>query len=144
MPKERKTVIVTGASQGIGAGLVGNFLERGYCVVANSRNVTKSDALGASDKLALVEGDIGAAETGAKICATATSKFGSIDALVNNAGIFFTKAFHQLHARGLPDAGVHQAGKLHQHYPAPDQTNGSHKGRAAVWSPSPLPWPTIR
>jgi NAD(P)-dependent dehydrogenase (short-subunit alcohol dehydrogenase family) len=93
MPKERKTVIVTGASQGIGAGLVTNFLERGYCVVANSRNVTRSNAFAASDTLALVDGDIGAAETGAKVCATATGKFGSIDALVNNAGIFFTKPF---------------------------------------------------
>jgi NAD(P)-dependent dehydrogenase (short-subunit alcohol dehydrogenase family) len=93
MPKERKTAIVTGASKGIGAGLVKNFLERGYCVVANSRNVTRSNAFPTSDKLALVDGDIGAAGTGAKVCAVATSEFGSIDALVNNAGIFFSKPF---------------------------------------------------
>jgi NAD(P)-dependent dehydrogenase (short-subunit alcohol dehydrogenase family) len=93
MSKEGKTVIVTGASQGIGAGLVRKFLERGYCVVANSRNVTRSNAFAASDKLALVDGDIGAAETGAKVCAVATNEFGSIDALVNNAGIFFAKPF---------------------------------------------------
>jgi NAD(P)-dependent dehydrogenase (short-subunit alcohol dehydrogenase family) len=93
MPNERKTVIVTGASQGIGAALVKTFLERGYSVVANSRNITKSAALAPSDKLALVDGNIGEAATAAKIVETATSKFRSIDALVNNAGIFFAKPF---------------------------------------------------
>src|SRR5438105_2203682 len=93
MPNERKTVIVTGASQGIGAALVKTFLERGYSVVANSRNITKSGAFAPSDKLALVDGDIGEAATAAKIVETATSKFRSIDALVNNAGIFFAKPF---------------------------------------------------
>jgi 3-oxoacyl-ACP reductase-like protein len=52
----QKTAIVTGASQGIGAGLVKAFLDRGYNVVANSRNITKSGAFDASDKLALVDG----------------------------------------------------------------------------------------
>jgi NAD(P)-dependent dehydrogenase (short-subunit alcohol dehydrogenase family) len=93
MPNERKTVIVTGASQGIGAGLVTAFLQRGYSVVANSRNMTKSGTFVASDKLALVDGNIGEAATAAKIVETATSKFKSIDALVNNAGIFFAKPF---------------------------------------------------
>ena len=93
MPNERKTVIVTGASQGIGAALVKTFLERGYSVVANSRDMTKSGAFAASDKLALVDGDIGEVATAAKIVETAMSKFRSIDALVNNAGIFFAKPF---------------------------------------------------
>jgi len=93
MPNERKTVIVTGASQGIGANLVKTFLERGYSVVANSRNMTKSGAFVPSDKLALVDGDIGQIATAAKIAETATSKFRSIDALINNAGIFFSKPF---------------------------------------------------
>jgi NAD(P)-dependent dehydrogenase (short-subunit alcohol dehydrogenase family) len=93
MMNETKTVIVTGASQGIGASLVKTFLERGYSVVANSRNMTKSGAFAPSDKLALVDGDIGEAATAAKIVETATSKFRSIDALVNNAGIFFAKPF---------------------------------------------------
>ena len=53
-------VIVTGASQGIGAGLVKAFLSRGYKVVANSRNISKSAAFEVSDYLALVDGDIGA------------------------------------------------------------------------------------
>jgi NAD(P)-dependent dehydrogenase (short-subunit alcohol dehydrogenase family) len=93
MLKEPKTVIVTGASQGIGAAIVKTFMERGYSVVANSRNITKSGAFAASDKLALVDGNIGEAATAAKIVNVATSKFKSIDALVNNAGIFFSKPF---------------------------------------------------
>jgi NAD(P)-dependent dehydrogenase (short-subunit alcohol dehydrogenase family) len=88
-----KTVIVTGGSQGIGAGLVKAFLDRGYNVVANSRNITKSGAFEASDKLALVDGSIAEAATAAKIAEVAKSKFGSIDALVNNAGIYFSKHF---------------------------------------------------
>jgi NAD(P)-dependent dehydrogenase (short-subunit alcohol dehydrogenase family) len=91
--KAKKTVIVTGGSQGIGAGLVKAFLDRGYNVVANSRNITKSGAFEASDKLALVDGSIAEAATAAKIAETAKSKFGSIDALVNNAGIYFSKHF---------------------------------------------------
>jgi NAD(P)-dependent dehydrogenase (short-subunit alcohol dehydrogenase family) len=93
MAAKQKTVIVTGASQGIGAGLVQAFLHRGYNVVANSRNITKSGAFVASDKLALVDGNIGDSAVAAKIVETAVTKFGSIDALVNNAGIFFTKPF---------------------------------------------------
>jgi len=93
MLNTRKTAIVTGGSQGIGAGLVKAFLERGYKVVANSRNITKSGAFEASDKLALVDGNIAEAATAAKIAEVAKSKFGSINALVNNAGIYFTKHF---------------------------------------------------
>jgi NAD(P)-dependent dehydrogenase (short-subunit alcohol dehydrogenase family) len=93
MPNQTRTVIVTGASQGIGAALVKTFLDRGYCVVANSRNITKSGAFVPSDKLALVDGNIGEIATAAKIAETATSRFRSIDALINNAGIFFSKPF---------------------------------------------------
>jgi NAD(P)-dependent dehydrogenase (short-subunit alcohol dehydrogenase family) len=93
MSDPRKTAIVTGASQGIGAGTVRAFLDRGYNVVANSRNISKSGAFEASDDLALVDGHIGEPATAAKIVETALSRFKSIDALVNNAGIFFTKPF---------------------------------------------------
>jgi len=88
-----KTVMVTGGSQGIGAGLVKAFLGRGYNVVANSRHITKSGAFEASDKLALVDGSIAEAATAAKIAEVAKNTFGSIDALVNNAGIYFSKPF---------------------------------------------------
>jgi len=93
MAAESKTVIVTGASQGIGAGIAKAFLDRGYNVVANSRHITKTGAFSTADSLALVDGDIGDPQTATKIAATAVSRFGSIDALVNNAGIFFTKRF---------------------------------------------------
>src|SRR5580692_6311224 len=93
MASKQKTVIVTGASQGIGAGVVEALLNRGYNVVANSRNISTSGKFKPAANLALVDGNIGETAVAAKIVETATTKFGSIDALVNNAGIFFTKAF---------------------------------------------------
>ncbi len=87
------TAIVTGASQGIGAEAVQAFLERGYQVVANSRNITNSGRFRESDSLALVDGNIGEIAVAAKTVETAITRFGSIDALVNNAGIFFGKPF---------------------------------------------------
>src|SRR5438128_1814661 len=93
MGNERKTAIVTGASQGIGAGIVNAFVERGFNVVANSRKVSQSIEVAASDHVALVDGHIGEQATSARIVETALSRFHSIDVLVNNAGIFFTKPF---------------------------------------------------
>jgi len=93
MADTQKTAIVTGGSQGIGAGVVQVFLDRGYNVVANSRNITKSGTFEASDKLALVDGSIAEAATAEKIAEVAKGRFGSIDALVNNAGIYFSKPF---------------------------------------------------
>jgi NAD(P)-dependent dehydrogenase (short-subunit alcohol dehydrogenase family) len=93
MANNEKTVIVTGASQGIGAAVVKAFLERGYNVVGTSRNATKSAELKVSDKLVLVDGDIGQAATAKKVVDAAVQKFGSIDAVVNNAGIFVAKPF---------------------------------------------------
>jgi NAD(P)-dependent dehydrogenase (short-subunit alcohol dehydrogenase family) len=87
------TVIVTGASQGIGAGTVQAFLARGYNVVGTARNATKSKQLSASDRLALLDGDIGRFETAEKVAALAVERFGSIDAVVANAGIFIVKPF---------------------------------------------------
>ena len=86
------TVIVTGGSQGIGAGVVHAFLDRGYAVVATSRNVTRA-SLPSSPNLALVEGEIGQSSTAGEIAQTAISKFGSIDHVINNAGIFIAKPF---------------------------------------------------
>ncbi len=87
-----KTVIVTGASQGIGAAVVQAFLDRGYNVVATSRNVSKA-GFAPSPNLVLVDGDIGQAATAEKIAQAAIAKFGSIDHVVNNAGIFSSKPF---------------------------------------------------
>jgi NAD(P)-dependent dehydrogenase (short-subunit alcohol dehydrogenase family) len=90
--ENKKTVIVTGASQGIGAAVVQAFLDRGYNVVATSRSVSKA-GFRPSPNLALVDGDIGQAATAEKIAKTAIDKFGSIDHVANNAGIFSAKPF---------------------------------------------------
>jgi NAD(P)-dependent dehydrogenase (short-subunit alcohol dehydrogenase family) len=87
-----KTVIVTGASQGIGAAVAQAFLDRGYNVVATSRSVSKA-GFAPSSTLALVDGDISQAATADKVAQAAISAFGSIDHVVNNAGIFFSKPF---------------------------------------------------
>src|SRR5262245_41724440 len=93
MSDPAKTAIVTGASQGIRAAIVNAFVQRGFNVVANSRRMSQSTEVAASSQIALVDGDIGNPVTAAKIAETAQSRFKSIDALVNNAGIFFTKPF---------------------------------------------------
>ena len=92
MASNQKTVIVTGASQGIGAAVVKAFLERGYNVVGTSRSASKA-AFAPSPNLALVDGDIGQATTAEKVAQTAISTFGSINHVVNNAGIFSAKPF---------------------------------------------------
>ena len=88
---DKKTAIVTGASRGIGAGLVEAFLNEGYNVVATSRHVSHS--LTASPRLVLVDGDIGKQETAAHTVEGALTHFGTIDVLVNNAGIYLGKPF---------------------------------------------------
>jgi NAD(P)-dependent dehydrogenase (short-subunit alcohol dehydrogenase family) len=93
MARNRKTVVVTGASQGIGAGVVQAFLARGYDVVGTARSATKSKELSASDHLALIDGDIGQFETAQKVAELAIKKFGSIGVVVANAGIFLVKPF---------------------------------------------------
>src|SRR5947208_7353604 len=93
MSASRKTAIVTGASTGIGAGIVRAFVERGFNVVANSRKMTQSREIAASDAVALVDGHIGEEATAANIVETALARFKSVDVLVNNAGIFFVKPF---------------------------------------------------
>ena len=87
----KKTAIITGASGGIGLGLVGGFLEAGYGVVATSREPNRK--LTASASLVLLDGDIGNEQTGARAVEAAIENFGTIDVLVNNAGIFLTKPF---------------------------------------------------
>jgi NAD(P)-dependent dehydrogenase (short-subunit alcohol dehydrogenase family) len=90
--ENNKTVIVTGASHGIGAAVVQAFLDRGYNVVGTSRSVSKA-GYSPSQNLALIDGDIGQAATAERVVHAAISEFGSIDHLVNNAGIFSTKPF---------------------------------------------------
>jgi NAD(P)-dependent dehydrogenase (short-subunit alcohol dehydrogenase family) len=87
----KKAVIVTGASGGIGAGLVQGFLGEGYNVVATSRDANQK--LTTSGSLVLLEGDIGKEQTAADAVEAAIKNFGTIDVLVNNAGIFLNKPF---------------------------------------------------
>ena len=87
----KKTAIITGASRGIGAGLVEGFLTEGYNVVATSRDANRK--VTASGSLVLLDGDIGKQQTAADAVEAAVNNFGTVDVLVNNAGIFLTKPF---------------------------------------------------
>ena len=89
MGTEQKTVIITGASQGIGAALVKAYRDRNYRVVATSRSIKPST----DSDLLTVPGDIGEAATAERVVAAALDRFGRIDTLVNNAGIFIAKPF---------------------------------------------------
>jgi NAD(P)-dependent dehydrogenase (short-subunit alcohol dehydrogenase family) len=87
----KKTAIITGASGGIGAGLVEGFLREGYNVVATSRESNRK--LTTSGSLVVLDGDIGKQQTAAYAVEAAINNFGTIDVLVNNAGIFLSKPF---------------------------------------------------
>jgi NAD(P)-dependent dehydrogenase (short-subunit alcohol dehydrogenase family) len=89
MNAQQKVAVITGASQGIGAGLVRGFLERGYRVVANSRSI-KPDA--SADTLAIA-GDITDPAIADRVIGAAVEKFGRVDTLVNNAGVFVARPF---------------------------------------------------
>ncbi len=89
MKHENKVAVVTGASQGIGAGLVQEFLDRGYRVVANSRSIKADDATG----IVAVAGDIADPMVAQRVISTAVERFGRVDTLVNNAGMFIGKPF---------------------------------------------------
>jgi NAD(P)-dependent dehydrogenase (short-subunit alcohol dehydrogenase family) len=89
MNTSTRVAIITGASQGIGAGLVAGYRKLGYAVVANSRNIGESD-----DPMVLnVAGDISQSGVGQRVVDAALARFGRIDTVVNNAGIFIAKPF---------------------------------------------------
>jgi NAD(P)-dependent dehydrogenase (short-subunit alcohol dehydrogenase family) len=89
MSTEQKVVIITGASQGIGAGILQAFRARGYQVVATSRSIKPATDSG----VVTVQGDIGAADTAERVFKTAFERFGRVDTLVNNVGMFMAKPF---------------------------------------------------
>ncbi len=89
MSSTRKVAVITGASQGIGAGLVRGFLDRGYRVVANSRSIKPE----ASDDMLAIAGDIADPAVADRVIGGAVERFGRIDTLVNNAGVFVAKPF---------------------------------------------------
>jgi NAD(P)-dependent dehydrogenase (short-subunit alcohol dehydrogenase family) len=89
MPPSQKVAIITGASQGIGAGLVAAFRDARYAVVGTSRSIRPSDEPG----YLTVQGDISEAETAERVAEQTLDRFGRIDSLINNAGIFISKPF---------------------------------------------------
>jgi NAD(P)-dependent dehydrogenase (short-subunit alcohol dehydrogenase family) len=89
MSNERKVAIITGASQGIGAGLVKAYRDRDYRVVATSRSIKQ----GGDPDVVAVAGDIGDPATAERVVKEAISRFGRVDTLVNNAGIFISRPF---------------------------------------------------
>lgn len=89
----KQTALITGASSGIGLGLTKGFLAAGFNVVANSRHVTTAGTLTPSDDLLLVDGDVSEASTARNLIHSAERRFGGVDVLINNAGIFVPKPF---------------------------------------------------
>lgn len=94
---KKQTIIVTGAASGIGKGIAKYFLDRGDNVVINSRTLSALEntfnEFGSDDNLALVAGDVSDKRTGEQLVAEAIEKFGTVDVLVNNAGIFDSRPF---------------------------------------------------
>ena len=88
-PGERKVAIITGASQGIGAGLMAAFRHAGYAVVGTSRSIRPSEESG----YLTVQGDISEAKTAERVAEQALDRFGRIDSLINDAGVFISKPF---------------------------------------------------
>ncbi|MDX2152461.1 MAG: SDR family NAD(P)-dependent oxidoreductase [Bryobacteraceae bacterium] len=93
--QHNQTAIVTGASSGIGLALTKGFLDAGYRVVANSRRLSSAGTLSPSENLALEDGDVSDPETGRNLVRCAEERFGRVDVLLNNAGIFVPKPFHE-------------------------------------------------
>lgn len=107
-----KVAIITGASQGIGAGLVAGFLAKGYRVVANARRLEAG--LNAEGTVLNVPGDISEPEVAQRVVEDAVSAFGRVDTLVNNAGIFLAKPFDEYSADDYANAlGVNLGGFFH-------------------------------
>jgi NAD(P)-dependent dehydrogenase (short-subunit alcohol dehydrogenase family) len=103
----QKVAIVTGASQGIGAGIVAGYREQGWAVVANARTNNPSD----DPPVANLGGDINEAATADRIIAEALTRFGRVDTLVNNAGVFVSKPFTEYTAHDYAlVTGVNLAG----------------------------------
>lgn len=110
MRNEQKVVVITGASQGIGAGLVRAYRDRNYRVVATSRSIKPS----ADPDIHTVDGDISKPETADRIVREGIERFGRIDSLVNNAGVFLAKPFVEMTQEDYDhNLGVNVAGFFH-------------------------------
>jgi NAD(P)-dependent dehydrogenase (short-subunit alcohol dehydrogenase family) len=111
MNKARKVAIVTGASQGIGATLVQALSSRDYLVVANSRSIKAVDDSG----LVAVPGDVADPQTAGQVVREALNRFGRIDTLVNNAGIFIAKPFTAYSKDDYPGLSGNERHRLLSH-----------------------------
>ena len=110
MGTEQKVAVITGASQGIGAALVKAYRDRNYRVVATARSIKPSN----DDDVLAVAGDIADPKTAERVIAEAVARFGRVDTLVNNAGIFIAKPFTEYtEADFAAMLGVNLAGFFH-------------------------------
>ena len=110
MSIEQKVVIITGASQGIGAGLVKAYRDRNYRVIATARSIKDS----ADSGVFAVAGDISKRETAERVVSEGLARFGRIDTLVNNAGVFLAKPFVDFTQEDFDNnMGVNVAGFFH-------------------------------
>ncbi len=110
MSNEQKVVIITGASQGIGAALVRAYRDRNFRVVATARSIKES----ADPGILAVPGDISRSETADNIVRQAIERFGRIDSLVNNAGVFLAKPFIEFTQEDFDhNIGVNVGGFFH-------------------------------
>lgn len=110
MSSEQKVAIITGASQGIGAALVKAYRDRNYRVVATSRSIKQ----GGDPDVVAIAGDIGDPATAERVVNEAIARFGRIDTLVNNAGIFLAKPFTEYTAEDFASAmSTNVAGVFH-------------------------------
>lgn len=110
MSNEQKVAIITGASQGIGAALVQAYRDRNYRVVATSRSIQESSDAG----ILSVAGDISKPETAERVVRQGLERFGHIDTLVNNAGVFTAKPFTEFTQEDYDlNMGVNVAGFFH-------------------------------
>lgn len=110
MSTKDKVVVITGASQGIGAGLAQGFRARGYRVVANSRSIKQSD----DPQVLNIAGDIADPAVAERVVKQAVERFGRIDTLINNAGIFISKPFTDYTAADFASVlSVNLAGFFH-------------------------------
>src|SRR5580693_2823445 len=91
MSSDRKVAVITGASQGMGAALVEAYRDRDYAVVATARSIRPSN----DDQIVVVPGDIADRKTAERAISDGLARFGRIDTLINNAGVFIAKPFTQ-------------------------------------------------
>ena len=134
MSKSNNTVVITGATSGIGLGLVEAFLHEDYNVVGTSRSVERLQAtagkLKAGERFLGVAGDVGKPESARKVFEQAIAKYGKVDILVNNAGIFAAKPFVQFTPEDIEEnISTNLKGMLYSSQEAAKHMSGRKRGK---------------